>query len=170
MTGLPPSKRPKSSTTAKIDASRALPSLEMMPRELAFAVIDLVPEKVLLLRKVQPLWNSSDIFSIKIQTSRMLYSRTTEYALQKTTIPLVEELRFHPARIFLKININLYLLQKLAVDRLHIIFGLPKSKAPIFELRFKLRRATVNSKTKVRRTGEALTDDRLTVSIVYLYS
>ncbi|KAF8368126.1 hypothetical protein PRIPAC_85955, partial [Pristionchus pacificus] len=96
-------------------------AIEKLPYELLFAIFEYAPERVRNLRTV----------------SSVLRTRIDEFVLQRTTFQLVDELRLET--------------RNRKAHKLYAILVIPKTKAHLFELRYKLHRG---SKSRIKRTSQ----------------
>ncbi|GMR49298.1 hypothetical protein PMAYCL1PPCAC_19493 [Pristionchus mayeri] len=99
--------------------------LEGLPRELAWKIIEFVPESV---------------FSLRL-TSRVLRARVDEYALERGSVTLVNEL-------------IIFINECGSPSVIDIFIEVPRSKSDLFELRLKLRQTSPNL-GKISRQCEA---------------
>ncbi|KAF8375639.1 hypothetical protein PRIPAC_82068 [Pristionchus pacificus] len=121
----------------------SLSPIELFPRELSWKIIQFVPEAVFNLRLVKvkisqysrhkksvTISNSENFGNWYIQTSRLLYSRVAELALERDTIRLVDSLDINQSKIAVA---NEDKQNPLETFKLVV----PKSKSSLFELRLK---------------------------------
>ncbi|KAF8368670.1 hypothetical protein PRIPAC_86499, partial [Pristionchus pacificus] len=120
--------------SSPLEVNQSSPSpIEKLPRELAFAIFEYVPECVENLR----------------MASTALLNRVNEFALQRTTIQLVDELLFETDN----------------EHRIRATLAMPRKTEYLFELRYQLRRGSI-AKSRVKRNRQ----DQLTDSGLYAFA
>lgn len=170
------------------DGSHTVSTLEMLPRELVFAVVNYAPQSVKYLRRVMFLqtenschsyvsrlsllqsvsrWDFEYLFLISPGISSALPPHYRVCA-SKVIHSASRRIAFRYGAMVIRFASNFELFQNNEAGRVHIIIGLPKTTAPLFELRFILRRSIVNWNTKIKRSGQRRTADKLTVVSVSL--